>query len=96
MQDASEKRLLAEIRRWEDPGPVRWRDPWWNYLLVVGGIAVIVSEAVDTGRINGGAGGLMLGVGLAALLISVPLSRRLRGAYRLVRCADEAKAYDGD
>ena len=94
MQESNEKTLLDQIRRWEDPGPPRWRDPWWNYVLIAGGIMMIVLEAVDFGRINGAAGGFMAGVGLGALVIAVPFSKRLRETYVLVRRADEKKAFD--
>jgi len=94
MLDESERRLLEEIRAWHDPGPHSWRHVWWNWILVGGGLALAIASAIDTGRMSGSAGGFMVGVGLMALLIAVPIARRLRLAYRLVRHADAAKFYD--
>lgn len=94
MLDADERRLLEEIRAWHDPGPPSWRHTWWNWILVGGGVALAIGTAIDTGCMSGAAGGFMVGVGLMALWIAMPIARRLRLAYRLVRHADAAKPFD--
>lgn len=94
MLDEADQRLLQEARRWEDPGPPTWKEGWWNLLLVVGGLVLVVTTALEGHGLTGAAGGFMLGVGLLALLMNVTIARRFREALRLVRHADEAGAYD--
>lgn len=91
-----ERKLLEDIRRWEDPGRPAWRKTWWNWILLLGGIAMVVSSGLETGRLTGAVGGFMIGVAILALVIAVPLSRRLRTLFRLVRHADALKAFAGE
>ena len=87
--------MLESVRTWVDPGPPAWKDTWWNWILLAGGIAMIVGSTLETGSITGAAGGFMIGVGVLALVIAVPLSRRLRALFRLVRHADAQGAFEG-
>jgi len=96
MLDPAERKLLEDIRRWDDPGPPRWRETWWNWILLLGGVAMVVGSGLETGRFTGAVGGFMIGVALLALVIAVPLSRRLRTLFRLVRHADALQAFAGE
>ena len=77
-----------------DPGRPTWKEGWWNWILLGGGLLLVITSGMETGRITGAAGGFMLGVAILALVIAVPLSRRLRTLFRLVKLADERGAYE--
>jgi len=94
MLDTEQKTMLDQIRGWRDPGPITWKEGWWNWILLAGGILMMVTAAIETRRLTGAAGGFMVGVAILALVIAVPLSRRLRTLYRLVKLADERGAYE--
>jgi hypothetical protein len=91
--DTEDRRVLEQVRRAPEEREPDWRTPWANYVLIIGGVALVVTDALATGSINGAAGAFMFGVGVCGLLIAVPLSRRIWRLRRLVRHADEAGAF---
>lgn len=93
MLDADQRKMLDQVRHWEDPGALTWKEGWWNWILLGGGILLVVTSEIETGRLTGAAGGFLIGVAILALVIAVPLSRRLRTLFRLVKRAEERGAY---
>jgi len=82
---------LAQAAK-DDPEPA-WKDPKWAYVFIVGGIAFLAWDLIDKIRPGAGAG-FMIGIGLGALLIQVPISRHLWRCYRLLRQAQEAGVFE--
>ncbi|MHC4959172.1 MAG: hypothetical protein ACYTGN_12455 [Planctomycetota bacterium] len=93
MLDTEDRRVLEQVRRAGEEEEPNWRAPWANYVLIVGGIALVVADAIATRSISGAAGAFMFGVGVCGLIIAVPMSRRIWRLNRLIRHADDSEAF---
>ena len=93
MLEEEDRKVLEFARKGQADREPTWRDPKWAYVFILGGVALAVLDLADGSR-PGAAGGFLLGGGLLALVIQVPMSRHIWRCYRLIRRADEAKAFD--
>ena len=53
MLDDDQRKVLASVRTWKDPGPPTWKEAWWNWPLLAGGVAMVVGSGIETGEYTG-------------------------------------------
>lgn len=93
MLDPRDREALERARSGRDDPEPGWRDPKLAYSLMVAGVLLGVVEIV-LGERPGAAAGFLLGGGLFSMIIQVPIARALWRCQRLIRHADEKKAFD--
>ena len=51
MLDSGDRAVLNQVRRIGDESEPTWREPWATYVLIAGGLLLIVTDAIRVGSL---------------------------------------------